>query len=369
MHQLMSRDPQPSEHLDFPCQGCGSNLEFKPGSQHLECPYCGLTQSLEREISKPIVEYSFNEALARHRKGRSDALRTDGRIVACQECGAHTVVTGSASRCAFCQAPVVLVQEEGEQFLPDSVLPFGVEAKRAQEIFRRWIATRWFAPSDLSRHAQRDGVSGIYLPYWTYDSRTTTQYAGLRGDHYYVTESYNDAQGQSRSRRIQKTRWTPSAGVVHVDFDDVLVPATRSLPRDKLDALEPWDLKALEPYAPAFLAGFAAERYAIDLEDGFQRAHDRMEPEVRAKIRSAMGGDVQTITSMQVSYADVTFKHCLLPLWISAFRYKHKVYRFLVNARTGEASGERPYSAVKIALTALVCALLVALFAYWQSNT
>ena len=42
--------------------------------------------------------------------------------------------------------------------------------------------------------------------------------------------------------------------------------------------------------------------------------------------------------------------------WISSFRYKNKVYRFTVNARTGELAGDRPYSVAKISL-AVIAAL------------
>ena len=50
----------------------------------------------------------------------------------------------------------------------------------------------------------------------------------------------------------------------------------------------------------------------------------------------------------------------LLPLWICSYRYKRKIYRFLVNARTGEVQGQRPWSWVKITLTALVVAAVAA---------
>jgi hypothetical protein len=55
----------------------------------------------------------------------------------------------------------------------------------------------------------------------------------------------------------------------------------------------------------------------------------------------------------------VTFKHILLPVWLSAYRFKEKVYRFLVNARTGEVQGERPWSAWKITGTIVVILLLI----------
>jgi hypothetical protein len=35
-------------------------------------------------------------------------------------------------------------------------------------------------------------------------------------------------------------------------------------------------------------------------------------------------------------------------VWISAYRYQNKAYQFIINARTGEVQGERPYSILKI---------------------
>ena len=67
------------------------------------------------------------------------------------------------------------------------------------------------------------------------------------------------------------------------------------------------------------------------------------------------GGDRQTIQSVQTTYASTTFKHILLPAWISAYRYRENVYRFMVNARTGEVCGERPYSAWPTPASATPC--------------
>ena len=53
------------------------------------------------------------------------------------------------------------------------------------------------------------------------------------------------------------------------------------------------------------------------------------------------------------------FKHILLPIWVSSYRYNKKIYRFLINARTGETHGERPYDKWKIAITVLLGILVI----------
>ena len=151
------------------------------------------------------------------------------------------------------------------------------------------------------------------------------------------------------------------SGHVSNQFDDVLVMASRTLPRKHLDRLEPWDLPALVPYGDEYLSGFVAESYQLGLADGFEVAKGIMEGTIRRTVEQDIGGDHQRIGSMNTEYDDVTFKHLLLPVWISAYRFQEKPYRFLVNARTGEVQGERPYSWVKIALLviSLIAVILI----------
>lgn len=343
----------------FPCPNCGADTALRPGADALACGHCGTVTKIDGSAA-PIHEYDFTEALTRLRRQPADQLTAGGREVMCQTCGARTVVTKQATRCPFCDnALVVEVKATEASIVPESVLPFALDQAAAGGKFQIWLRKRWFAPFDLVRRAQRDGLDGVYLPYWTYDSDTTTNYVGQRGEHYWEDEEYTDSAGKRQTRRVQKTRWWPAAGTVAVRFDDVLVCATPSLPRNLLDKLEPWDLPALKPFDGKYLAGFTAERYRVELEDGFKVAEARMEPKIRQAICRDIGGDEQRINWMKVQHAHVTFKHVLLPLWMSSFRYRDKVYRVTVNARTGEVAGERPYSWFKILLLALVIAGII----------
>jgi hypothetical protein len=113
-------------------------------------------------------------------------------------------------------------------------------------------------------------------------------------------------------------------------------------------------LPNLVPYADEYLSGFRAESYQVSLPEGFEAAKEVMAPVIEATIRRDIGGDEQQIHSKQTQYRRITFKHILLPVWLTAYRFREKVFRILINARTGEVQGERPYSAWKIAGTVLV---------------
>lgn len=346
---------------EFPCGQCGATLTFAPGTNHLTCPYCGHQEVIQAE-QKPIVEHDLSAGLARVRHARFSELSQSGREIRCDGCGANSVVTTQSDHCAFCGSPRITPLTRSETtIVPESLLPFHIDERGASSAFRQWVASRWFVPNDFRRRAKHQGMDGVYLPFWTFDSQTDTRYVGQRGDHYYETEYYEDAEGNRKSRQVRRTRWRSAAGSVHVNFDDVLVCATSTLPPLLVTSLEPWDLKLLQPYQPSYLSGFTTERYTVELSDGFDIAESRMEPSIRNAIRRDIGGDVQQIFSTHIVHSETTFKHVLLPLWISSFRYNDHVYRVIVNARTGEVAGERPWSALKITLVVLLGLLIVGL--------
>jgi hypothetical protein len=152
-------------------------------------------------------------------------------------------------------------------------------------------------------------------------------------------------------------------------FDDVLVLASRSLPKRYTDALEPWDLSGLMPYQPEFLAGFRAEAYQVELEAGFTEARAKMDRQIERDVRFDIGGDRQRIHSIDTALSDVTFKHVLLPVWMAAYKYQGKSYRFVVNGQSGRVQGERPWSAWKIAVAVILGLLVAGVIGYFAAQS
>lgn len=350
----------------FPCSQCGAELAYAPGVSALRCVYCGAETAIPVEVAT-IEELDFEA----HMADLAACADTVDRIVSkCNTCSAEVEfpenVTSHA--CPFCGSNVVATGRSVKLIRPRSLLPFAFDDARARGLYGAWIGKLWFAPSDIKKMSRVESrLSGVYLPFWTYDCDVTTDYRGQRGEHYWETEHYttHDSQGrtQHHTRQVRKTRWYPARGRVFNTFDDVLVVGSSSLDRGMMEKLEPWDLHALVPYEDSFLAGFRAESYAIDLGNGFVRAKELMDATIRATIRRDIGGDEQTITWMQPHYLNITFKHILLPVWILAYRYGSKTYQVVINARTGEVIGTRPYSAWKIVslVTAIVLALALVL--------
>ncbi len=167
---------------------------------------------------------------------------------------------------------------------------------------------------------------------------------------------------------MQRTRWYSVDGTVARDFDDLLVIGTGRIAPKHLDKLEPWPLLKSEPFRPEFLAGHETLRYDVEPESGLETAKSVMESQIQRDVRDDIGGDEQRVDAVQTSYADVTFKLMLLPVWIACYLHAGKTYNILVNGRTGEVAGERPYSPLKITLAVIlaivVIAAIIAAFAY-----
>ncbi len=358
-----------AEHR-FPCDTCGSDLRFDPGDHRLVCDHCGNIEPIEgtQHTAGGIKELDFRDAVE-NRLAAEEMEET--RVITCPNCGASTEFDADthAAECPFCATPVVTDTGTHRHIKPRGLLPFGLDEGSARTALTDWLGSLWFAPNGLTEYARKGRkMNGIYVPYWTFDADTKSSYRGQRGTHYYETKTVV-RDGKRQQVRVRKTRWRGVSGRVARFFDDVLVLASRSLPKKYTDGLEPWDLSALEPYKPEYLAGFRAEGYQVELTDGFTEARAYMDRMILRDVKYDIGGDDQRVSDVDTAISDVTFKHILLPVWLAAYKYRGRTYRFVVNGRTGRVQGERPYSAWKIAIAVVIGTILALGVGFVIANT
>ncbi|MDR1744426.1 MAG: primosomal protein N' (replication factor Y) - superfamily II helicase [Planctomycetota bacterium] len=355
----------------FPCRNCGGPLIYMPGTAHMKCPYCGTENDipLDQDDGDYLMENDFEAALeAENKHQEEDADLPTRDVVRCTYCGAVATISErkTSDLCPYCGHPLAMQNMFKMKLNVQALLPFDIDADKAIRMYRNWVGSRWFAPSDFKRRATRgEAMKGCYMPYWTYDSATTTWYTGQRGDVYYVTAMVPVTQNGRTTmvpQQVPRIRWSPASGSVRVGFDDILVPASKSVPMEIQDGLTPWNMGNLKPFRQEFLSGFVTETYQVPVKDGVEEAKSRMEPAIMNAIANDIGGDQQRVDSKRTEYANVTFKHILLPVWLSAYAYGGKTYRFTINAQNGRVSGDRPYSYWKIGLAILFGLILLGLF-------
>jgi DNA-directed RNA polymerase subunit RPC12/RpoP len=359
------------EEHRFPCETCGSDMRFDPGDERLICDHCGNMESIDHgpwARAGAIKELDFEAAVGAE---LSSAEIEETRASTCPNCGARIEFDSDvhATECPYCATPVVTGTGAQRQIKPRAVLPFSLDEGAARGAMIDWLGSLWFAPNGLMEYARKGRrLSGVYTPCWTFDADTKSSYDGQEGTVYYESRNVT-RNGKSKTVRVQKVRWHRVSGRVARFFDDVLVVASTALPEKFRKSVTTWDLTRLEPYQPEYLAGFRAEAYTIELADAYVDARAIMDRQIIRDVKFNIGGDRQRVDNVETQISDVTFKHILVPLWLAAYKYRGRSFRFVVNGQTGQVMGERPWSAWKLAFAAIAVAIVAAVVGYFYATT
>ncbi|PKA98084.1 hypothetical protein B0O79_1764 [Flavobacteriaceae bacterium MAR_2009_75] len=354
-------NPHKSE-LKKACANCGAELKFKPGSHQLKCEYCGYEEFIEQAKS------SFEELELQHYLkvvGENTYTETID-LLHCKNCGAnqHVEENYKSLSCVYCSEPLIKedVEEEG-WILPGAIIPFQIDEKKSKAIFRKWVNSLWFAPNKLKRAAlDPEGLHGLYLPYWTFDANLFAKYQGQRGDYYYENRRVRTRNG-TQTKRVRKTRWSAVSGEVDGFVDDILINASEKKRRDIPAKISFWNMKALVPFNSKYLSGFVTEKYTVSLKEGHHSSFQKAKEIANTWIKRDIGGDTQRVGQADIKLSEETFKHILLPVYISSYRYNGKEYQFYINGQTGQLCGTRPYSFWKIFFLVLFILAIIGIIA------
>lgn len=334
-----------------PCSSCGSPVE--PGDKF--CPACGATRASESVPSVPAVAQTYFH---------------------CNNCGADVARETSQRSyvCPFCDSTYVVefTREETGRQNPEFVIGFAVTPAEAEEKFFQWLrANSWFRPSDLVAQAAADKMRGIYLPFWSFSMLAQSRWSASIGEHWYRTETYTttDSKGNTvtRTRQVQETEWWPLAGRHHRYYNGYLVSGSKGLPQGQAERIKPFQLPALKRYEPYFLAGWMCEEYSIAREQALEMSKQYFYDQERRHVAGFLPGDTHRQLEVETRFSQVNSDLCLLPVYVLSYRYKDKLYRFLVNGQTGKIAGDKPLSwrkigaAIGIAIAIIVVILIIVL--------
>ena len=343
----------------YHCPACGAEAHWTPAKQALVCPFCGTESPAVLEMRGPdtvIVEHDLGAALrdipdsARGWEARKTSVR-------CQSCQAITVMDAETvgHRCDFCgSSQLVPYEQVKDAFRPESLLPLKVSEPQARALIRAWYRRQWLAPSALRTKALMDTARGVYLPYWTFDATADARWTAEAGEYYTVRQN---------GKTVRKIRWRPATGQLSHLFDDELVCASRGVHAGMLRKVEPFPTTELIPYDPGYLAGWTVERYQIDLVTAATRSRRQMDTALRRLCAADIPGDTYRNLVVNATYTDQRFKHLLAPVWLLTYTFHAKSYQVAVNGVTGDTSGERPWSWIKIGLLALLALAVMLLIA------
>jgi hypothetical protein len=282
-----------------------------------------------------ISEQDFTTALATARGHRWE-LPVE-RTLKCESCGATFALPPLqvSGECPFCGSAHVVIATTDELIEPEGILLFQFDAVEAGKRIQQWLGHLKFRPDDLDDRAAVSKPRQVFLPFWTFDLGGTLNW---------------NAQVEVGYGRYKT--WAPRNGLYLVYHDDLLVPATRAIPKDVLDDLIDYDTKALVPFSAELLSDATAEIYQVPLVDASLVARQTALHTGRAHVHThELAGETHRDFSINAGGLIIeSYKLALLPVWITQYRYKTESYLVAVNGQSGTVAGRTPRSGLQKAL-------------------
>lgn len=332
---------------EYKCPCCGGAIEFDSSLQKMKCPFCDTEFEVETLAAYDEVlqqEGADTIDLETAADNTWQAGEAEGmRVYVCQSCGGEIVgdETLAASKCPYCDNPIVMMGNFAGELRPDLVIPFKLDKQAAKDAFMQHLKGKPLLPKVFKDESHIDEIKGIYVPFWLFDADThaNIRYRATRVRHW-SDSRYN----------YTETSYFSVLRAGDLSFDDVPVDGSSKMPDDLMESIEPFDMKDAVDFQTAYLAGYLADKFDVDADASKPRIQERVKRSTETALAATVlgyatvlpeGGSVQTENGKA--------RYALLPVWILNTTWNGEKYIFAMNGQTGKFVGNLPTD--KAALT------------------
>ncbi len=354
---------------NYQCPACTGPLHFAGGSGQLECDYCGSKFSV-KEIEKLYDEK--NQAAAEALKNDqadfaegewdvsemasgewSDKEKAKMKAYSCPSCGAELICdeTTAATECPYCGNPNIIPGQFDGALRPDYVIPFKLSKEDAVRKLKEFTKGKLFLPSKFTKNHTIQEIKGVYVPFWLFDGEADADVT------FHATRS---TVHETKDETITTTMHYNCHRQGKVSFEKIPVDAASKMPDDYMDAVEPFDYSLMKEFSMAYLPGYLADKYDVDIPESSKRADRRAHASaIRSMQEDVTGYETVLLTSENIKITRGKVKYALMPVWMLSSTYQGKQLMFAVNGQNGKCVGNLPaskgkYLATLVGLTALL---------------
>ena len=326
--------------LQYKCPCCDGAISFDTQVQKMKCPFCDT--EFEVETLK-----AYDEALKEDRQGDTTDQLQPGqqweadetgklRLYVCQSCGGQIVgdENTAATTCPFCDNPVVMAGQLAGDLKPDLVIPFKLDKKTAVQTLKKHYAGKVLLPNAFKDQNHIEQIQGIYVPFWLFDTKADGRV------RYKATRIHT----WSDSRYIYtKTSYFAVNRAGTLDFQHVPVDGSSKMDDALMESIEPYNYDEAVDFQTAYLAGYLADRYDVDMPTSQQRAAARIRTSTEQEFAKTVVGYSSVIPeSSGVNLTQTEAKYALCPVWVLNTKWNGQNFIFAMNGQTGKMAGDLP---------------------------
>jgi LSD1 subclass zinc finger protein len=306
---------------------------------------CGVCRSVVDEEDLFCANCGTESPRGTQVPAKPDSSRLAKDNFVCSGCGASMSYDASAKalRCPFCGSVDMVSKPDAQLLAPKWVIPFRLTREEAEQRMRKWLRRGLFRPGGLSESARVAKMTEVYVPYWVFQAKT----------HTYWTADTNQTPPGARAQ------WYPLTGEHEGSYSGLLIGASGAISPRETAAICPFDLSEGVPPDKVDLDNVIFEQFSLPRKYARPLAQQGLEAAEAEACAACVPGRSRNV-HVNVLVSEMSSEPVLLPVWIMAYTFRDKVYRFLVNGQTGRATGEAPVSLAKIAGAVLAAIAIVA---------
>ena len=327
--------------LEQKCPCCGGAIEFNAGTQNMKCPYCdaefgvaAMEQAAQSSANMGQDNFAWQTEAS---QWQSDEISGMG-VYTCKSCGGEIVAdaTTGATTCPYCDNPVVMTSQFAGGLKPNLIIPFKYDKKAAKEALNKFIASKKMVPKVFKDQKHIDEIKGVYVPHWLFTG-TAVATADFKAEK---VRHWSDSDNN-----YTETSYFDCYRSGNMNFANIPVDGSSKMDDTLMESIEPFNVNEAVPFSTAYMAGYLADKYDVDLNASVPRANERVKNSVVSALEKTVmsaGYSVVIPQNSQVNIANGSYAYALYPVWILNTTWNGKKYTFAMNGQTGKFVGDLP---------------------------